>query len=67
MPPRSAGRSPRQVYFDEVGGWMDCSIYERSRLLADNAITGPAVIEQMDTTTVVFPGQRATVHRSESS
>ncbi len=64
VPPRAAERPPRLVYFEETGGWVECAIYERSRLLADNEIEGPAVIQQMDTTTVVFPGQRAKVHPS---
>jgi N-methylhydantoinase A len=63
-PARAALKPPRPVFFEEAGGWVDCAIYERSRLLGANRIAGPAIIEQMDTTTVVFPGQRATVHPS---
>jgi N-methylhydantoinase A len=54
----------RPVFFEEAGGWVDCAIYERDRLVGGNQIAGPAIIEQMDTTTVVFPGQRGTVHAS---
>lgn len=38
-----------------------CPVYDRARLLAGNVIAGPAVIEQMDTTTLLPPGARATV------
>ena len=33
-------------------------VYDRDRLPADGRITGPAIIEQMDTTTVVPPKAR---------
>jgi N-methylhydantoinase A len=58
--PATKGR--RQVYFEETGGWVDSPIYERSALRAGNRLAGPAVIEQMDTTTVLLPGQIADVH-----
>ena len=37
-------------------------IYERSRLGAGNLLRGPAIIRQLDSTTVLSPGQRAEVH-----
>ena len=51
----------RRVYFDETQDWVDTAIYDRGALGPGNAFTGPAVVEQMDTTTVVHPGQRVTV------
>jgi N-methylhydantoinase A/oxoprolinase/acetone carboxylase beta subunit len=45
--------------FPSLGGFVDCPIYERERLPVDAAIAGPAIIEQMDTTTVVLPDQTA--------
>ena len=36
-------------------------LYAREKLLPGHVIEGPAVIEQLDTTTLVFPGDRATV------
>jgi N-methylhydantoinase A len=61
--PRSARKGTRKVYFEEAGGYVDCDTYERSRLTAGNIITGPAIVEQMDTTTVIPPGESATVDR----
>ncbi len=61
--PGPAHKGTRKVYFEEAGGYVDCDTYERSRLAAGNVITGPAVIEQMDTTTVLPPGETATVDR----
>ncbi len=41
-------------------------VYDRSKLLAGNVVTGPAVITEMDSTTLVLPGHAATVHTSAS-
>ena len=40
---------------------VDCPVYERDALRAGHAIDGPAIVEQLDSTTPVFPGDRATV------
>ena len=40
---------------------VDCPVYERGALRAGHAIDGPAIVEQLDSTTPVFPGDRATV------
>jgi N-methylhydantoinase A len=45
----------RKVWFD--GGWLDTPVYQRESLPA--ALTGPAIIEQLDCTTVLEPGNRA--------
>jgi N-methylhydantoinase A len=39
------------------------SVWRRDRLLPGNRIAGPAVVEQLDATTVVLPGQDAFVGR----
>jgi N-methylhydantoinase A len=49
----------RRVWFD--GGWHDTPIYRREHLAAGAALTGPAIVEQLDTTTVIEPGDRAAV------
>ncbi len=43
-----------QVFFD--GEWCAAAIYERDRLQAGQQVTGPAIVEQQDTTTVIEPG-----------
>ena len=43
-----------RVFFD--GNFLTANIYDRSLLTAGNRVTGPAVIMQKDTTTVVHPG-----------
>lgn len=63
-PPRSErsatamkARTHREVLF-EAARWIDCPIYDRSDLAAGTTLQGPAIVEQLDTTTVVFPGDR---------
>ena len=67
MPPEEAFIATRDVYFEgdapgQAGGWTPARIFDRSRLLADNVIEGPAVIEELSATTVLYPGDRARVH-----
>ncbi len=50
----------RPVCF-ETGGFVDCPVYDRRRLGAGHLITGPAIIEQFDSTTLLHPGHRAEV------
>ncbi len=47
----------RQVFFD--GTWLETPVYWRDHLPLDCEISGPALIEQMDCTTVMEPGDRA--------
>ena len=44
----------RPVWFG--GGWLDTSIWARLDLPAGAAISGPAILEQADATTVIDPG-----------
>jgi N-methylhydantoinase A len=46
----------RPVWFE--GGFRDTPIYQREKLPRDATFTGPAVIEQLDCTTVIDPGNR---------
>lgn len=53
---RKAAAQPqghRRVWF---GGWVETPVYWRDHLPIDLAMTGPAVIEQMDTTIIIDPG-----------
>ncbi|WP_439495185.1 hydantoinase/oxoprolinase family protein [Bosea sp. (in: a-proteobacteria)] len=51
----------REVWFPEAGGFVDCPIYDREVLKSGNLVEGPAIIEQMDATTVLLPGMTACV------
>ncbi|WP_432285589.1 hydantoinase/oxoprolinase family protein [Aminobacter sp. BA135] len=50
-------REVRPVWFD--GSWHDTPVYLREKLPLDAEILGPAILEQMDATTVLEPGDRA--------
>jgi N-methylhydantoinase A len=45
------------------GREMDGAIYDRSRLRAGDKVAGPAIISEMDSTTVVLPDHEALVDR----
>jgi len=53
-------KARRRAYFD---GWHDTPVYNREKLRSGNRLSGPAIIEQMDSTTVVHPGQSAQIDR----
>ncbi|TPJ26706.1 hydantoinase/oxoprolinase family protein [Mesorhizobium sp. B2-8-3] len=52
-----ARREIRPVWYD--GRWYDTPVYAREKLPLDAVIEGPAILEQMDATTVLEPGDRA--------
>ena len=56
--PKSAARRP--VWFTAESA-QETPIYDRTVLMPVDTIVGPAVIEQLDSTTLLFPGDRATV------
>ena len=67
VPPAEAQVAAREVFFEgeslgEAGRWTAAPVLARERLLAGNAIEGPAVIEEVSATTVLYPGDRARVH-----
>ncbi len=47
----------REVHFGRAAV-QSCPIYRRSGLQPGLSLSGPAIIEQLDTTTLVFPGDR---------
>jgi N-methylhydantoinase A len=51
----------RDLWLPEAGGFVSCPVYDRERLQAGNRIAGPAIVEQMDTTTIVLPAMVAVV------
>jgi N-methylhydantoinase A/oxoprolinase/acetone carboxylase beta subunit/N-methylhydantoinase B/oxoprolinase/acetone carboxylase alpha subunit len=53
----------RNVYLPEAGGWTPCPVYDRAQLGHGHTVTGPAIIEQMDSTTLILPDQTAEIDR----
>jgi N-methylhydantoinase A len=48
------------------GGWQDAARYDRTLLKAGDVLPGPAIVTEMDSTTLVLPGHVATVDNSGS-
>ncbi|HUF80858.1 MAG TPA: hydantoinase/oxoprolinase family protein, partial [Burkholderiales bacterium] len=54
-----AERARRNIWYG--GAWHAAPVFEREGLRAGHIVSGPAIIEQFDTTTVVAPGFEAAV------
>jgi N-methylhydantoinase A len=54
-------KSTRRAYFPEARGYADTPVYDRYQLPAGTSLTGPAIVEERESTTVLPPGVRATV------
>lgn len=46
----------REIFLSTEFGFRKCPVYERGKLRPGNQLAGPAIVEQMDTTTVLLPG-----------
>ena len=55
-PPRESLKGFRMVYFEDPDEYVRCPIYQRERLKPGNRVDGPLVVEQYDSTTVIYPG-----------
>ena len=51
----------RRIFFGRALDFQATPIYDRGRLGPGNELAGPAVVEQLDTTTVIHPEQQARV------
>jgi N-methylhydantoinase A len=54
------------AYFEEAGGYVDTPIYARGALAVGDELAGPAIVEQPDTTFVIYPGHTATLDASNN-
>jgi N-methylhydantoinase A len=59
-PPRAAAAGTRPVYFRDRG-FVPTKTFARAALTAGNRIKGPALVEEHASTTVLMPGDTATV------
>ena len=60
-PPAASRRGTRSVIF-EGSGALEAAVFDRAKLLQGNVISGPAIIEEIASTTVVEPGDTVTVN-----
>ncbi|WP_436933745.1 hydantoinase/oxoprolinase family protein [Halovenus marina] len=56
-----ARKGTREAYFESAGGFTETSIYDRDELGPGATLSGPAVVEEINSTTVVPPGDQLTV------
>jgi len=57
----AASRESRPVYFEESGGVVDTDVVDRESLGPGSVLIGPTIVEQVDSTTVIHPRQKAAV------
>ena len=60
-PADAAKVDEREVYFDRQSGMTPTPVFDRALLSPGHEVVGPAIVEQLDSTTVIYPGQRAVV------
>jgi len=54
-------KNVRQVYFPELGGFVETSVFDRYRLAPGAIVEGPAVIEERESTAIIGPNSRGRV------
>jgi N-methylhydantoinase A len=57
----AAARAGERLAYFAPGGFAPTAVFDRARLPAGARVEGPAIVEQVDTTTVIPPGHAATV------
>jgi N-methylhydantoinase A len=62
--PAAALSSTTRIWVDDA--FVEANVYDRHLLKAGNVVTGPAIVTEMDSTTLVLPDHAATVHASGS-
>ena len=56
-----AVKGRRRAYFEEAGGFVDISVYDRYALAPGACFEGPAIVEERESTAVIGPGARCRV------
>ncbi|MHB8499727.1 MAG: hydantoinase/oxoprolinase family protein [Candidatus Acidiferrales bacterium] len=58
---RPRRKTTRPIYFGEIGAYSECPVYDRYALRPRDVLTGPAVIEERESTIVVGPDTTVTI------
>jgi N-methylhydantoinase A len=58
-----AFKKTRKAYFPAAAGFVDTPVYDRAYLKNGDRITGPAIVEEPDSTTICPPQYRIEVDR----
>jgi N-methylhydantoinase A len=62
--PAAARTGATPIYV--AGRFVDAALYDRLKLRAGDVIPGPAIVTEMDSTTLILPGHAATADPSGS-
>jgi N-methylhydantoinase A len=59
-------KGERPAYFPEASAYVNCPVYDRYQLAPGTVLSGPAIIEERESTVVVGPGAgvEVDVHRN---
>ena len=58
---KDALKGTRPVYFQTVGQYVDCQVYDRYLLLTGHTVQGPAIIEERESTSVIGPRDKGSI------
>jgi N-methylhydantoinase A len=56
-----AAKGRRPAYFDEIGDFVETPVYDRYALGPGDGFSGPAIVEERESTAVIGPGGRCRV------
>ena len=56
-----SGATSRRAYFPEAGGFVEAAVVNRYSMKSGSRVSGPALIEEREATTVLLPGDTAHV------
>ena len=59
-------KGTRRAYFGTDSGFIDARVYDGERLVPGHHIAGPAIIERLNTTVILVPGDKALVDGQEN-
>lgn len=63
-PARSSRVRTRRAWLPHLSGWTDVPVYDRAQLAQGEIVSGPAIVEEDASTTLVLAGQRLRVDPS---
>lgn len=59
----AALKATRPAHFPQSGGFVPCPVYDRYKLPPGAKIAGPAIVEEEEATTIISPGDAASVDK----
>jgi N-methylhydantoinase A len=64
--PSTALKGHRPAFFRETDGYTSTAVYDRYRLAPGMTLSGPAIVEERESTLVIGPGARGTVDEQDN-